>query len=336
MGLTKFGIKQAQAAGADLKKKDLQFDAVYTSHLVRTRKTAAVAMYGAGMVPNDDPEMVGEWPTNLQPICKPSLAERSFGVFTGENKVLLRRALGHEEFEGMVHSSGEAPPCAETIGSIYRRCDEFHSEEILPRLQRGENVLVVAHQYVLEAYALLLEGLNPSEYYSFSLPNGKALSAEDMKAYRYKTTSVWQKKIDEIGDKTILHGTKIAAILFFIGMIIRALPSLWGQPITSMTFSSIFQTVITTCLAVSSYFVYLEIDLTNAYTNTPKIESFIVAIVYIIRVGIAFFGLFILGDSNVRPDMIVSAEWWVVLLAVPPVSCMLRLLGNAIDIMGKK
>jgi bisphosphoglycerate-dependent phosphoglycerate mutase len=320
--LTMFGIKQAQAAGADMHRKGIDhLDAVYTSHLVRTRKTAAVALNGAGLVPNDDPDAVKEWPTHLQPICMPSLAERSFGVFTGENKVLLRRALGHEDFENMVHSPSEAPPCAETIGSIYKRCQEFHEMEILPRLSRGETVLVVAHQYVLEAYALILEGLSPRDYYSFSLPNGKALSAEDMKNYRYKTTSKWQKRIDVIGDKTILHGTKIAAVLFTLGMIIRSLPSLWGQPITNMAFGPVFQATVTICLAVSSWFVYLEIDLSNAWANTPKLESKIVLAVYAFRVGlIAVGGLVLLQDSDIRDDMLESLEWWVLLFAVPPVS----------------
>ena len=321
VSLTKFGIKQAQSAGADLKKKGIQLDAVYTSHLVRTRKTAAVALFEAGLTPNDDPNATNKWPASLQPIYKPSIAERSFGVFTGENKVLLRRALRHEEFERMVHSPAEAPPCAETIGSIYKRCGEFHQTEIIPRVARGETILVVSHQYVLEAYALLLEGLPPSEYYSFSLPNGKALSAEDMKEYRHKTTSEWQKRIDVFGDKTILHGTKIAAVLFTIGMLIRSLPSLWGQPITSVAFGPIFQVVITACLAVSSWFVYLEIDLSNAYANTPALESMLVAGVYIVRiVVVAVVGLMLLMESTIRDDMKESLSWWLLLFAVPPVS----------------
>ena len=247
-----------------MKKKSIRdLDAVYTSHLVRTRKTAAVALNTAGLIPNSDPASTDFWPAHLQPICKPCLAERSFGVFTGENKVLLRRALGHREFERMVHSSDEGPPCAESIGSIYKRCKDFHREEISPCISSGQNVLVVAHQYILEAYALVLEDLPPTEYYSFSLPNGKALSAEDMKKYRYQTTSEWQKRIDVFGDKTVLHGTKIAAVLFVVGLVIRALPSLWGQPVTHETFGPLFQFVVTLCLTVSSWFVYLEIDLSN-------------------------------------------------------------------------
>ena len=44
VSLTKFGIRQAQSAGEDLKKKGIKPDVLYTSHLTRTRKTAAVAL----------------------------------------------------------------------------------------------------------------------------------------------------------------------------------------------------------------------------------------------------------------------------------------------------
>jgi len=317
--LTRFGIRQAQAAGVDMRNKEIdRLDAIYTSHLVRTRQTAATALYHAGLVPHDDPERVDEWP--VVPQAMPCLAERSFGVFTGENKVLLRRALGHEEFEHMVHSSDDAPPCAETMGSIYRRVQDFHCQEILPRLARGENVLVVAHQYVLEAYALVLEDLPPSEYYSFSLPNGKALSIDEMKAYRYKTTSPTQKKIDEVGDKIVLHGTKLAAILFLVGMVARALPGLWNDPWISPHLGPIFQATVTFCLAVSSWFVYLEIDLGNALANTDRGDSLIVLVVYLIRMGILATGtLWILQDTNsLSADMYESAQYWALLWALPP------------------
>jgi len=60
--LTRFGIQQAQAAGQDMRKKKIdRVDAIYTSHLVRTRQTAATALYHAGLVPHDDPERTHEW-----------------------------------------------------------------------------------------------------------------------------------------------------------------------------------------------------------------------------------------------------------------------------------
>jgi len=222
---------------------------------------------------------------------------------------LLRRVLGREEFESIVHSLNEAPPCAETIGSIYRRCQDFHEDEILPRLARGETVLMVAHQYALEAYALVLEGLAPSEYYNCSFFKGKALSVEEMKNYHYKTTSATQKKIDEIGDKTVLHGTKIAALLFFIGVIARALPGLWNAPLVSVHFGPIFQVIVTFCLAISSWFVYLEIDMSNDLANTHRLESTIVLVLYVLRIGILSVGsLWILQDANLRADNAVWKE----------------------------
>ena len=53
--------------------------------------------------------------------------------------------------------------------------------------------------------------------------------------------------------------------------------------------------------------------------NTPELESLIVLGVYIVRIfGIALGGLFLLQDSDLRPDMQESLAWWVLLFAVPP------------------
>ena len=65
--------------------------------------------------------------------------------------------------------------------------------------------------------------------------------------------------------------------------------------------------------------MYLEIDLSNAWANTPKIESAIVLGVYVFRIlVIAVGGLLLLKDSDIRPDMLESLDWWVLLFAVPP------------------
>jgi 2,3-bisphosphoglycerate-dependent phosphoglycerate mutase len=42
--LTAFGRLQAQQAGNDIKKKGVQFDAVYVSHMRRARQTCKIAL----------------------------------------------------------------------------------------------------------------------------------------------------------------------------------------------------------------------------------------------------------------------------------------------------
>ena len=216
--LTSFGRLQAQRAGKDMKKKGLlMFDAVYVSHLKRARRTLAVACHSAGLVPSADPESVETWPEELRPHVDYRIAERSFGIFSRRNKMLLRQALGHHTFEHLLHSPFAAPPTAETIDSIYRRCAEFDAEVIQPHLSRGETILVVSHQYTLEAMAVHLAGLPSSAYYSFSLPNGKAMSIEDMGKYRVASTSPVQMRIDAFGDHVTLVATKLNLACFLLG-----------------------------------------------------------------------------------------------------------------------
>jgi 2,3-bisphosphoglycerate-dependent phosphoglycerate mutase len=102
------------------------------------------------------------------------IGEKSFGIFAGRNLNLLRLALGYEGFEVMLHSHNEAPPSGEKIGQVYERAARFYEERIVPHLERGENVLVVCHQYVLEPLALYLKGLPPNAYHHLKLPNGRS------------------------------------------------------------------------------------------------------------------------------------------------------------------
>lgn len=67
--LTKIGESQALELAKNVKQYNLNFDAVYTSPLLRVRQTAQIVVDNTG---------------NPQPIVKKDLIERDFGVMTGE------------------------------------------------------------------------------------------------------------------------------------------------------------------------------------------------------------------------------------------------------------
>jgi broad specificity phosphatase PhoE len=168
--LTDFGKAQAKRAGADLRQKGVPIDVVFVSHMRRAQQTCEIVLTESGAVRGP----------SVSPHIDHRLAERSFGIFANLNYNLLRCSLGYRHFENMLHSPDEAPPAGEPIGHIYERFASFYEELVIPRLERGENVLVVSHQYLLEAAVLYLCGKRPEEYHHLKLPNGKALSREEL------------------------------------------------------------------------------------------------------------------------------------------------------------
>ncbi|MHC5740178.1 histidine phosphatase family protein [Nostoc sp.] len=112
--------------------------------------------------------------------------------------------VGYEGFEEMLHSHNEAPPAGEKIGQVYDRAASFYEERVVPHLERGENVLVVCHQYVLEPLALYLSNLPPTAYKHLKLPNGKALSRDELVKFRNKESGGAASLRKQINDLSIM------------------------------------------------------------------------------------------------------------------------------------
>ncbi|MEM6350901.1 MAG: histidine phosphatase family protein, partial [Cyanobacteria bacterium P01_D01_bin.14] len=241
--LTAFGRMQARQAGHDLSKKAVQFDAVYVSHLKRARQTCDIALSISGALRS--PEVV--------PQIDHRLGEKSFGIFAQRNKNLLRLALGYEGFEEMLHSHNETPPSGEKLASVYERVAQFYQESVVPRLERGENVLVVCHQYVLEPLALYLSGLPPERYHHLKLPNGKALSRDELVQFQQKESSGVASLRKKVNDLATMWGVWINAISFLLGTLLKVL-----LPATLP--ATLFIAVIVACLAASTFYAYLDID----------------------------------------------------------------------------
>ncbi len=231
--LTAFGRLQARRAGLDIKNKGVKFDAVYVSHMRRARQTCEIALAESEALKSPDiPVQIDH-----------RISEKSFGIFAGRNLNLLRLALGYEGFEEMLHSHNEAPPAGEKIAQVYDRAARFYEEKVVPHLRRGETVLVVCHQYVLEPLALYLSGLPPTAYKHLKLPNGKALSREELMKFRDKEsggTAALSRTLSIIAPIALLATLRVANLpinvssLIFFGVILivglaipGALAQLW-------------------------------------------------------------------------------------------------------------
>jgi broad specificity phosphatase PhoE len=299
--LTAFGRLQARRAGQDIKNKGVKFDAVYVSHMRRARQTCELALeVSQAKTSPDTPVQIDH-----------RISEKSFGIFAGRNLNLLRLALGYEGFEEMLHSHNEAPPAGEKIAQVYGRAARFYEEKVVPHLQRGETVLVVCHQYVLEPLALYLSGLPPTAYKHLKLPNGKALSKEELVKFRDKESSGAASLRKEINDLSIMWAILIYAVAFILGSLVRAISAS-----STGIWPDLFRAIIVICLGLSTFYTYLDIDFA---ASKRKVTSTVQSVVYLwmlVRWGIGLFLIFsgILYQSPADLYKVL----WVLFWMVPP------------------
>lgn len=299
--LTAFGRLQARRAGFDLKNKDVKFDVVYVSHMKRARQTCEIAL---------DVSQAKKSPDTPVHIDH-RISEKSFGIFAGRNQNLLRLALSYEGFEEMLHSHNETPPAGEKIGQVYERSARFYEERVVPHLKRGENVLVVCHQYVLEPLALYLSGLSPSAYKHLKLPNGKALSREDLIKFRDKESGGAASLRKKVNDLSIMWAIMLYAVAFLVGSLVRAVSaSAAGLP------SSLFVWTIVACLALSTFYAYLDIDFAASKRKvTPTVKGVVylwMVVRWAIGLILIFSGILYQGPADLYKVL------WVLFWMVPP------------------
>ena len=298
--LTAFGKMQARQAGDDIKKKGVSFDAVYVSHLKRARQTCDIALAVSGALKSPD----------IEPHIDHRISEKSFGIFAQRNKNLLRLALGYEGFEALLHSHDETPPSGESIQQVYDRVAQFYEDEIVPRLERGENMLVVCHQYVLEPLALYLSGLPATEYHHLKLPNGKALSREALVNFQHKESSGAASLRKKVNDLATMWGIGLSAFAFITGVAIKSVVNMISIP------AILFTGIILTCLAISTFYAYLDIDLRASRRKISRTVTTVVNGWMLLRWG-GGIALLLSGWVYQGADDLYKVLW-VLFWMVPP------------------
>lgn len=148
--LTEKGVAEAREAGRKLKAQGLTFDVAYTSALKRAQRTLDLAL-----------EEMGQ--TGLPIIKDVALNERDYGDLSGLNKDDARQKWGDEQVLIWRRSYDIAPPGGESLKDTLARTLPYYVTEILPRVLRGERVLIAAHGNSLRALVMVLEKLSPEQ-----------------------------------------------------------------------------------------------------------------------------------------------------------------------------
>ena len=148
--LTEQGVSEAREAGRKLKAQGLTFDVAYTSALKRAQRTLDLML-----------EEMGQ--TGLPIVKDLALNERDYGDLSGLNKDDARKKWGEEQVHIWRRSYDIAPPGGESLKDTLARTLPYYVTEILPRVLRGERVLVAAHGNSLRALVMVLEKLTPEQ-----------------------------------------------------------------------------------------------------------------------------------------------------------------------------
>lgn len=143
--------------------KNMKFDALYTSNLKRAQHTMDAMIAGINTV------------SNLARFEATELAERDYGDFTGKNKWEVLDSVGPEEFNGIRRGWDWPVPNGENLKQVYERVAPYFDNEILPRLKRGEKILLVAHGNSIRALMKHLENLPVEDMPGVEMPFGKIL-----------------------------------------------------------------------------------------------------------------------------------------------------------------
>lgn len=145
--LTEEGAEQAREAGRRM--HGIVFDKAYASTLSRAFNTASLALEASGSnerLKNAD----GSW--NIEK--RPEIVEADSGDFTARNKLTDPEILAYP------HKYDIPLPNGESDKQMVERVQRFYDEELLPRLERGETVLVVSHSGIMVAFEIVA-GIRP-------------------------------------------------------------------------------------------------------------------------------------------------------------------------------
>jgi 2,3-bisphosphoglycerate-dependent phosphoglycerate mutase len=175
--LTENGISEARAAGRRLKAQGLRFDVAFTSALVRAQRSLDLML-----------EEMGQ--KNIAVLKDQALNERDYGDLSGLNKDEARKKWGEEQVHVWRRSYDVAPPGGESLKDTAVRVLPYYIQDILPRVLRGDNVLVSAHGNSLRALIMVLEHLSPQQIVAREIATGVPL------IYRLNADSTVAEKKD--------------------------------------------------------------------------------------------------------------------------------------------
>ncbi|MGD9480676.1 UNVERIFIED_ORG: 2,3-bisphosphoglycerate-dependent phosphoglycerate mutase [Roseateles sp. XES5] len=183
--LTALGVEEAKTGGKALAETGIKFDIAFTSDLTRAQKTLGLIL-----------DEIGQ--PGLETIRDQALNERDYGDLSGLNKDDARAKWGEEQVHIWRRSYDVPPPGGESLRDTGARVWPYYLTEILPRVLRGEKVLVAAHGNSLRSLVMVLDKLSKEEILKLNLATGVPM------VYVLNADSTVKSK-DVLGDMSGAH-----------------------------------------------------------------------------------------------------------------------------------
>jgi 2,3-bisphosphoglycerate-dependent phosphoglycerate mutase len=190
VGLTEQGVAEAHSAGKLLSEGGYVFDVAYTSVLRRAIKTLWIALEELGQ----------EW---IPVIRAWELNERHYGALQGLNKAETAEKFGeaqvkiwrrsydippptldwsderHPRFDPRYASlTPEQLPATESLKITLARVLPYWHATLVPAIQSGKRVLMVAHGNSIRALVKYLDNVSEAEITELNIPTGVPLVYE--------------------------------------------------------------------------------------------------------------------------------------------------------------
>ena len=157
--LTEKGEREAIEAGLALKESGYKFDIMFTSVLLRAKRTGKLIL-----------EQMGQ--EDLKTFENEALNERNYGDLAGLNKDDARKKWGEDQVHKWRRSFDIAPPGGESLKMTAERVLPYFEEKILPLLKENLEIIVAAHGNSLRALVMQLDKLNSDEVVKLEIPTG--------------------------------------------------------------------------------------------------------------------------------------------------------------------
>ena len=164
-GLTELGIKEAKNAGSLISDKDIQFDEMFTSMLLRAQDTGAIIL-----------DTINQ--QNIPITKNQALNERNYGSLAGLNKDDARRKWGEEQVHIWRRSFDIPPPEGESLKDTAERVLPYFHKYIMPKVIQGLNILVAAHGNSLRALIMELDLISSEDIVKLEIPTGAPIQYE--------------------------------------------------------------------------------------------------------------------------------------------------------------
>ena len=192
------GREEASSAGKKL--KDIRFDRMYVSHLMRAIQTLNYILLELSdeRIPilYHEEERINVWEHYAGtrdkeiPIYQSvDLAERYYGDLQGLNKAETMKKYGEAQVHLWRRSYDIKPPHGESLKDTCERTIPYYKKNIVPELQAGKNVLIVAHGNSLRSITKYVENISDEEIPKIEIPTGVPI------VYIFDSQMKQQKKI---------------------------------------------------------------------------------------------------------------------------------------------